>query len=287
MAKILTLSSAKHFGLTSGDIRIGSFSGGEVSLSIKEDVKGQDVFIVGSINAPAENLIELLFTIDTVNRLGAENVTVVIPYFGYSRAIKEKYPGESVSAETTAKLIDAVGGGNLKVISLDVHSNEISRFFKSFENISTLDIFAERSTSFGDFTVVAPDKGAAERAKELAKKINCEKVAVVQKERAEDGSVTVKGIEGNVTDRVLMIDDIIDSGGTILKGAEFLKSRGASEIHIAVTHMVWQGGGYKILADSGLVTKIYTTDTINPPAFVPEKIEILSVAPLLQKIING
>lgn len=285
---ILTTESAKHFDLESGKMEIGRFPGGEVSLRVHENVARADVFVVGSTNAPAENLVELLLAIDTVNRLKAKSIAAVIPYFAYARADREKFPGDAVSADAVTKMLESVGGENFSVASLDFHSPKAESFFKSqFRSIDTSELFIGKIKDLGNLTLVAPDKGAEAKMLELAKKMGIEQVAVLQKERFEDGTVAINGVTGSIGPKVLMLDDIIDSGGTIIKSAEFLGSHGASEIYVAATHTVWQGGGYKKLAESDLFKKIYTTDTIAPPGDLPEKIEVLSVAPILEKIING
>ena len=286
MQKIFTLNSARHLGLPSGKIQIGRFPGGEISLSIKEDLNNSDVFLIGSTNAPAENLVELILAIDTVYRLHAKSINVIIPYFGYSRADREKFAGDAVSAEAIAKAIESVGKGKLKTYSLDIHSKKVGGFFKSpFKNIPTTDLFVGKFLEIGKLTVVAPDKGAAERAIVLADKIgmNC---AIMTKERTEKGEVVMKGIKGKVTQNVLIFDDIVDSGETILKATEFLKKYGVREIYVAATHMVWHGEGYKLLSDSPKITKIFTTNTIEPPVHIPKRVEIISINPLLKSIIE-
>lgn len=286
MQKIFLLNSAKHFGLPSGKIDLGRFPGGEVSLSIKDDINGFDVFLVGSTNAPAENLVELILAIDTAYRLQAKSINVIIPYFGYSRADKEKFIGDAVSAEIVVRIIESVGREKLKVYSFDIHSDKVENFFKvPFESIDASEIFVNKFLNLGVLTVVAPDNGAARRSKTLADRIKMS-CAIITKERAEKGEVVIKGIEGKVTKRVLIFDDIVDSGGTILKTIAFLKKMGVFEVYVAATHMVWEGGGYKKLSKLDVVRKIFTTDTIKASVKVPTKIEIVSILPLLKDIIK-
>lgn len=284
---ILTTESAKHFGLPSAEMKTGRFPGGEVSLAIKENLSGAEVFIIGSTNAPAENLLEMFFAIDTVVRLGAAKVTAVIPYFAYLRADREKFPGDSVSAAAIVKMLEGAGGANLSVVSINIHSTRAKEFFKvPLTDIDATTLFEEKFTGLKDITIVAPDEGAEIKAREFARKIGVNNVAVLKKVRAEDGDVEITGITGAVGKKVLIIDDIIDSGATLLKASEFLKEKGVEEIYIAAVHMVWQGEGYQKLAENGLIKKIYTTDTIAPPSGVPEKIEIIGIAPILQKILR-
>lgn len=284
---ILTTESAKHFSLSSARMNIGRFPGGEVSLAIKEGLSGAEVFVVGSINAPAENLLEMVFAIDTAARLGAKKVTAVIPYFAYLRADREKFPGDSVSAGTIIKMLEAVGGPNFNIVSLNIHSPRAKEFFKvPFSDVDAEVLFEEKFIGLKDITIVGPDEGAGSRARDFARKIGINNIAILDKERAEDGSVKISGILGAVGKKVLIIDDIIDSGATLLKASEFLKEKGVNEIYIAAVHTVWRGEGFQKLAESDLVKKIYTTDTIAPPDNVPEKIEIISIAPILQKIFS-
>lgn len=288
--KILLTGSAKHFGINGAGIECNSFGGGEISLTIKEpknDLEGTEVFLIGSTNAPAENILEMLFAINALRRMGVSGISAVIPYFAYSRADKEKFPGESVSAEAVAKMLEAVGGSVLKVFSVDIHSERLRSFFNiSFENIDASELFMGKFLGMPDLTVVGPDHGAKERAENFAKEINASGFATIDKERLEDGTVIVKGITGKVGKRVLMVDDIIDSAGTIIVGADFLKASGVDEIYVAATHTVWNSGGYLRLANSGLIKKVYTTNTIKPPSDVPGSFEVISVKPLLDKIIN-
>lgn len=284
---ILTTESAKHFGLPSAQMNIGRFPGGEVSLAIKENLKDAEVSVVGSTNAPAENLLEMVFAIDTAARLGAAKITAIIPYFAYLRADREKFPGDSVSAEAVAKMFEGVGGANFNIVSINIHSSRAKEFFKvPLTDIDATTLFEEKFTGLKDITIVAPDEGATPKARDFARRIGINSVAVLNKERAEDGSIEITGIMGAVGKKVLIIDDIIDSGATLLKACEFLKEKGVEEIYIAAVHMVWQGGGYQKLAKNDLIKKIYTTDTIAPPVSVPEKIEIIGIAPILQKILS-
>lgn len=289
--KILLTGSGKHFGLEGAEIVSGSFGGGEISLTIKEsdnDLTGKEIFLVGSTNAPAENMLEMVFTINTVRRMGVSDISAIIPYFAYSRADKEKFPGESVSAEAVAKMLESVGGPGLRIFSIDIHSERIKSFFNvPFQNIDSSRLFTKKFLGMRDLTVVAPDHGAKMRAEDFGKKINARELATIDKVRLKNGKVVVKGITGKVGKRVLMVDDIIDSAGTIIVGAEFLRKLKVEEIYVVATHTVWNSGGYLRLANSGLIKKVYTTDSIKPPADTPKLFEIVSVKPLIDKIINS
>ncbi len=283
---ILATNSARHLGLETGGIKIGRFPGGEVSLAIEGSLAGREVFIIGSTNAPSENLVEILLAIDTAGRLGASKITLIVPYFGYSRADREKFPGESVSAETVIKVLESVGGKDFKIKSVDIHSERVKNFFRvPFENIEVTNLLAEKFSGQVNLTVVAPDKGAILRAGEFAERLATDRIAVLQKERAKDGSVKIKGITGEIGERIVIVDDIVDTGGTILKSIEFLKTKKVEEIHLAVTHMVYAGGGWKTLAAHPLVKKIVTTNTIKSVDNLPDKFEVVDISKvILRKI---
>ncbi len=284
---ILATNSSKHFGLENGRVEIGRFPDGEVSVVLREDVSGKEVFVIGSTEPPAENLMELLFIIHKVCNNGADKVTAIIPYFGYSRGDREAKKGEVVSAGAVSRAITAVGGKKLEVASIDLHSHEISGFFDiPFKEISLIANLASRFLEDEGLTIVAPDSGALARAEKFARVLGVKEVVSIQKERLSPDRVEIKEITGDVGKNVVIVDDMVQTGGTILEVAQKLKEKGAQKISVAATHMVYAAGGWKRLAESDLITKIVTTNTIAPPANLPNKFELIDIAPVLKETIH-
>lgn len=283
---ILLLESARHFQLENGKLTIGRFPDGEISMVLKTDVSGREVTLIGSTQPPAENLMELLFALDLIAEKGASKITCFLPYLGYSKSDREKVPGQTVSSRVTAKLFETVGGDKLNVIALDVHSSEVESYFKvPLKNISMMGPLAERFKNIDNLSIVSPDEGGVKRAKEFAGFLDKE-VVTINKKRLSDNEVKILEVSGDVSGKnVVIVDDMVQSGGTILEAAKALREKGAKDIFLAVTHMDYPGGGWKKLADDNLIKKIVTTNSIKPVDNLPEKYEIIDIAPILQRLI--
>ncbi len=274
-------------GLENGNVEIGRFPDGEVSVVLKEDIEGKEVTVIGSTEPPAENLIELLFIVHKVAGGGAAKISAILPYFGYSRGDREARKGEVVTAEVAARILAAVGGKNLEIVTIDPHSPKISGFFEiPFNEISVVENLARSFSGQKDLTVVAPDLGALVRAEKFAKACGVERIVSIVKERLAPDRVQIKEVIGKVGTRAVIVDDMVQTGGTILEVAGRLKEAGARSISVAATHMIYSAGGWEKLANSELIDRVVATNTIAPPANLPGKFELIDIAPVLKQAIN-
>ena len=284
---IFSTNSSEHLSLDNGEIDINRFPDGEVRVVLSEDVAGREIVVIGSTEPPAENFLELSFTLHRIVADGARKITVIIPYFGYSRGDREAKAGEAVTAEAVSKMLVAVGGKNLEIIIIDPHSPKISGFFDiPFKEISLTKDLASRFPERKDLTVVAPDSGALARAGRFAKACGIDGVVNVVKERLAPDRVKIKEIRGEVGTSAVIVDDMVQTGETILKVAKELKEAGAQNISVAATHMVYCAGGWKRLADSELIDRVVTTNTIKPLDDLPTKFELINIASVLKEVVQ-
>jgi ribose-phosphate pyrophosphokinase len=261
----------------------------EIFVEIQENVRGRDVFVLQSTSFPVnDNLMELLIIIDALKRASARRVTAVIPYYGYARQDRKVGPRTPISAKLVANLIARSGAD--RVMNLDLHAGQIQGFF----DIPTDNLFAapvivrairERFDQNG-ITVVSPDVGGVVRARNIAQRIGAP-LAIVDKRRERPGESEVMSVIGNVAGRsCILIDDIVDSGGTLVNAASALLERGAREVYAYITHGVLSPGAAERVRDSALKALIIT-DSIKPTEIVrtTPNIEILTVAPLIGEAI--
>ncbi len=261
----------------------------EIYVEIQENVRGEDTFVIQSTSFPAnDNLMELLILIDALRRASASRITAVIPYYGYARQDRKVTPRTPISAKLVANMI--VNAGADRVLTLDLHAGQIQGFF----DIPTDNLFAapvmvrdimERFNG-SDITVVSPDVGGVVRARGLAKRIDAP-LAIVDKRRDRPGDSEVMNVIGNVRDRTcIIVDDIVDSGGTLCNGAAALLEQGARDVYAYITHGVLAGGAVARITASAL-RKLVITDSILPTEAVrvAENIEVLSIAPLIGEAI--
>jgi len=265
------------------------FSDKEIFIEMNENCRGEDVFVIQSTSFPAnDNLMELLILIDTLKRASAKRITAVIPYFGYARQDRKPGPRTPITAKLVANLIAKSGAD--RVLSMDLHAGQIQGFF----DIPTDNLFAapilsndvKNKIGSNNAIVVSPDVGGVVRARLIASRINSD-LAIVDKRREKAGESEVMNIIGDVTDRCcFMIDDIVDSAGTLCNAAEALLNAGAKEVYAHVTHGVLSGEAIERVNNSSL-TKLIITDTINETDEVKasNKIETVSVVKLLAEAI--
>jgi ribose-phosphate pyrophosphokinase len=266
------------------------FSDGEIFIQIKENVRGRDVFVVQSTNPPAENIIELLLIIDALNRSSTGRITAVIPYFGYGRQEKKDRPRVPISAKLFANLFEKAGAN--RILTMDLHSPQITGFFDiSVDHLFATPVMVEHikrlKLDYKDTVIVSPDVGRVEASRAVAKKIDRDiPIAIVDKRRPEPNQCEVVNIIGNVKDKVvIIIDDIVDTAGTLTEAANELKKQGASAIYAYITHPVLSNNAVKKIESSSL-DKLVVTDTI--PIIEQtksSKIEVVSVAKLLSETI--
>lgn len=287
MKRIIFLTnSSKHLNIKNANIKIDKFIDGEISIELNENLKGKNVFVIGSTQPPSENLIELLFLIDTASRKGAKKITAIIPYFGYARSDKEKTPDKVANGITILKMIEMVGGNHLKVVTQDLHSQTLRKLFTvPIRDVSMIPQLAEKFKSFKELAVIAPDKGAEKKARKFAREINNKHIFVLNKKRLSDSKVEIAPILGNVGKNAVIVDDMVSSGNTLIETAKRLRSNGVKNIYVAVTHMVYQAGGWNKLSKSPLIKKVYLTNTICPQNKLPPKFEIIDITPTLKRLL--
>lgn len=287
----LAQKCADALGISLGQAIISSFEDGETQIRIEESVRGADVFVLQSLCAPVNhNLVELLLMIDALRRASAGRMTVVIPYYGYAR--QEKLTGrDPISAKLVANLITASGAD--RVLTIDLHAPAIQGFFDiPVDHLQAIPILARyfegemEEISPSSVIVVSPDAGGAIRASRFRDRLGAS-LAIIAKQRFGPENVEILEMVGDVQSKAaIIVDDMITTGGTLLKATEMLLEHGASEIYAAATHPVFAANALERIEKSPL-KKVVVTDTIPPPQNeVCKKIDVLSVAPLLAKAIS-
>lgn len=271
-------------------MEVGRFADGEIRVRIEESVRGMDVFVVQPTCPPtSENIMELLVILDALKRASARRVTAVIPYYGYARQEKKLKPREPISAKLVADLISTAGAD--RMLAVDLHTQSIQGFFDiPVDHLPAGPLLAEDLASRG-FTgtgtvVVSPDVGGVGAAKALADRLSAS-LAIIAKRRPEINQVEILQVIGELEGkRVVLIDDIIDTGGSIVSAAEVLAAKGASEIYAYATHAVFSSGAADRLTSSP-VKEVVVTDTIPLPKDKQRRqIRVLSIAPLLGEAIR-
>ena len=261
------------------------FADMEVFVEIHENVRGKDVFIVQSTSAPAnDNLMELLILADALKRSSARRITAVMPYFGYARQDRRSGPRTPISAKLVANMIERAGID--RVMTLDLHAGQIQGFFDiPTDNLFAAPTFArdiQERFETSKVVVVSPDVGGVVRARALAKRIGCP-IAICDKRRERAGESQVMNVIGDVAGmRCILIDDIVDSGGTLVNAANALLETGAADVYAYITHGVLSGGAVSKITNSRL-KQLVITDSIQPtePVKAASNIRLLSIAPLL------
>ncbi|WP_296680038.1 ribose-phosphate pyrophosphokinase [Novosphingobium sp.] len=275
--------------LTQADVR--RFADEEVFVEIHENVRGEDVFVVQSTSFPAnDNLMELLICIDALRRASAKRITAVLPYFGYARQDRKPGPRTPISAKLVANLITTAGAD--RVLAVDLHAGQIQGFFDiPTDNLYAAPVMAAdilTRASGQDLMVVSPDVGGVVRARALAKRLNNAPLAIVDKRRDKPGSSEVMNIIGDVAGQnCILIDDIIDSGGTLCNAAQALMDDGAASVTAYLTHGVLSGMAVQRVTNSAL-KELVITDTIQATqeALASPRIRVLSIAPLIGEAIH-
>jgi len=264
---------------------IRKFSDGEIYIEINENIRGNSIFIIQGISSPAnDNLMELLLCIDALKRSSAKNITAVIPYFGYARQDRKVVPRTSISAKLVSNLITKAGAD--RIVTVDLHAGQIQGFFDiPVDNLFATPIFArhiKRKVKSKNLICVAPDVGGVERARALGRKLDVG-LAIIDKRRPSPGKSQVMNVIGNVKGKTcIIVDDIIDSGGTIVNAAAALLKREAKEVHVYVTHGVLSGEAVEKIKKSK-IKNLVVTDTIDNSDKVKKSrnIEVLSISNLL------
>ena len=282
---------AENLGIERGLMRCKQFSDGEIQLMIEESARGNDVFILHPTCAPTnDNLMELLIMLDAFRRASASRITVVMPYYGYARQDKKTKPREPITARLVADLITQAGA--MRIVAVDLHAEQIQGFFDiPVDHLYAGPILGDYLIANGyaenpDVIVVSPDVGGVPRARSLAEMLKCS-LAIIAKRRPEPNKVDIVEIIGEVEGKVcVMIDDMIDTGGSVRHGAAELIKRGAKEVIVCATHAVFSGDAAQKLQES-VISKVIVTDTtpITPQKSF-EKLTVLECAPLLGEAIR-
>jgi ribose-phosphate pyrophosphokinase len=276
---------ADAYGEPLGKVNYQHFSDGEMSPYISESVRGHDVFLVQSTFAPADNFLELMLMIDAARRASAENVNVIIPYFGYARQDRKDKPRVAIAAKLIANLISAAGADRL--MTCDLHADQIQGFFDiPVDHLDGNYIFVPylKSLNLKNIMFASPDVGGIKRARSFAKFFDAD-LAVCDKHRKEANKVDSMRLIGEVEGKdVILVDDLVDTAGTICKAAALLKEKGANSVRAVCTHPVLSGKAYENIENSPLV-EMAVTDTI-PLKGSSSKIKVLSVSDLFAKAIR-
>jgi ribose-phosphate pyrophosphokinase len=272
-----------------GSAIIGKFSDGETRIEIESNVRGRDVFVIQPTCAPTnENIMELLILCDALKRASAERITAVIPYYGYGRQERKSAPRTPISAKLVANLIEVAGVH--RVLALELHTGAVQGFFNiPVDHLFSKPVFVEHllKLNLENPIIVSPDAGGVERARAFAKVLNCG-LAIVDKRRDKPNESSVMNLIGDVSDKTaILIDDIVDTAGTLTHAAAALKEKGANRVLGCITHPVLSGVAIERIATSCIDT-LYVTDTIplSLEALQCKNIKVLSVAELLGKAIR-
>ncbi|MBE2247442.1 MAG: ribose-phosphate pyrophosphokinase [Candidatus Competibacteraceae bacterium] len=276
---------AKSFGSELGKLHVLEFSDGEIQPYFEESVRGCDVFIIQSTFPPSDNLMELLLAIDAARRASARNIIAVIPYFGFARQDRKDRPRVSIGSKLVANLLTAAGV--TRIMTMDLHADQIQGFFDvPVDHLYASAIFAPyiRSLGLDNMVVAAPDIGGSKRANSYSKFLGLE-MAMVYKQRAKANQVQAMTMIGDVQDKhVIMIDDMVDTAGTLTKAADLMIDNGALTVRAFCTHPILSGNAYERIMQSKL-TEMVVTDTI-PLKQSCDKIHVLSVADLFSDVIK-
>ncbi len=281
---------ANIYGKPIGDSQVLQYADGEFQPSFEENIRGRDVFIIQSTFAPADNLMELLMYVDAAKRASAKRIIAVIPYFGFARQDRKDKPRVPITAKLVADILTAVGV--TRVITIDLHADQIQGFFNvPVDHLYASSIFipylrglASESFNLDDVLFASPDVGGTKRASEYAKKLGCGFV-MCYKQRNKPNEIGTMQLIGDVSGKhVILVDDIVDTGNTLCKAAEVIKTKGAKSVRAMITHPVLSGDAVEKIENSHMV-ELIVTDTI-PLKQISSKIRALSVAPIFAEAIR-
>jgi ribose-phosphate pyrophosphokinase len=273
-----------------GDLMLETFSDGEVYLQFQENVRGADLFLIQPTCRPVDhNLMELLLMIDAAKRASADRITAVLPYYGYARQDRKDKPRVPISAKLIASLLERAGAD--RIMALDLHAAQIQGFFDvPVDHLFSAPVMIEyfKPMDVPDLTVVSPDPGGVERARAFGKRMNAP-LAIIDKRREKPNVAEVMNVVGEVEGRnCLMVDDLIDTAGTLVKGAEALLQQGALSVSACATHAVLSGPAVERIEASPLKEVVFTNSIpVSEEARHSSKIKFLSVAPLLARAIQS
>ncbi len=279
----------RHIGIKLGEAEVKTFSDGEIQVEISENVRGKDVFVLQSTCAPVnDHLVELLLMLDAFKRASAQRITAVMPYYGYARQDKKVMPRVPISAKLVADLLTVAGAD--RVITMDLHAGQLQGFFNiPVDNLFAAPVLLEhiRQELKNDTVIVSPDAGGVERARAFAKRLHTQ-LAIIDKRRVAPNQAEAMHVVGDVKGKVaIILDDMVDTAGTLIEATSALKEHGALEVHACCAHAVLSGPAVDRITKSDIKTLVVTnTNPLNGKAKACDKIRVLSVSKLLAEAIH-
>ena len=281
----LAQNIAKAYGTELGNINISRFSDGEFQPAFEESVRGRRVFIIGSTFPSSDNLMEMLLILDAAKRASARHITAVMPYFGWARQDRKDKPRVAIGAKLVANLLQTAGA--TRIMTMDLHADQIQGFFeKPVDHVFGSTIFLPYIESLGldNITMASPDMGGSKRAYAYSKYLQSE-VVICYKQRLKANVIDTMELIGHVEGKhVILVDDMIDTGGTLAHAANLMMERGALSVRAICTHPILSGGAYEKIENSGL-TELIVSDTI-PLKKETSKIKVVSCAPLFADVMH-
>ena len=285
-SKVLAEKIAQHYGQDLGKIKFQDFSDGEFEPVLDQTVRGGRVFLIGSTFPPADNLLELLLMIDAAKRASAKSITVVLPYYGLARQDRKDQPRAPIGAKLVANLLTAAGA--TRIMTMDLHADQIQGFFEiPVDHLYASTIFIDyiQKLNLDNLTIASPDMGGAKRAKNYASHLGAE-VVIAYKERKKANVIEEMFLIGDVVGKnVILIDDMIDTAGTLCKAADILIEKGAKSVRAMATHGVLSGKAYENKKKKK-ISEVIVTDTIPVKAELSSKIKVLSCAELFADVMK-
>jgi len=277
---------AKHYGISLGNVITSTYSDGEFQPSFEESVRGARVFIIGSTNPSSDNLMEMLLMLDAAKRASARHITAVMPYFGWARQDRKDKPRVPIAAKLVAKMLEVAGA--TRIITMDLHADQIQGFFeKPVDHLFASTVFLPylRGLNLDNLTIASPDMGGSKRAYAYSKALESD-VVICYKQRAKANVISYMELIGDVTDRnVILVDDMVDTAGTLTKAADLMMERGAKSVRAICTHPVLSGKAYDRINKSKL-EELIVTDSI-PLREKSDKIRVVSCAPLFADVMKA
>ncbi len=285
-SKLLASKISDHFGIPVGKVNFSRYSDGEFQPSFEESVRGARIFIIGSTQPTSDNLMEMLLMLDAAKRASARHITAVMPYFGWARQDRKDKPRVPIGAKLIAKLLETAGA--TRIITMDLHADQIQGFFeKPVDHLFASTIFLPHieSLKLSNLTIASPDMGGSKRAYAYSKYLSSE-VVICYKQREKANKVSHMELIGNVKDKnVILVDDMVDTAGTLTKAATLMKERGAISVRAVCTHALLSGDAYDKIEKSEL-EELIVTDSI-PPRISHNKVKVLSCAPLFAEVMHN
>ena len=285
-SKVLANSIAEKFGAPVGNVNFSKYSDGEFQPSFEESVRGTRIFIIGSTQPSSENLMEMLLMLDAAKRASARHITAVIPYFGWARQDRKDKPRVPIGAKLIAKLLESAGA--TRIITMDLHADQIQGFFeKPVDHLYASTIFLPyiESLKLSNLTIASPDMGGSKRAYAYSKFLSSD-VVICYKQREKANVISHMELIGDVKGKnVILVDDMVDTAGTLTKAADLMKERGAISVRAIRTHALLSGNAYEKIEQSNL-EELIVTDSI-APRISHSKVKVLSCAPLFAEVMQN